>query len=118
MLLAALAVWILSPFQPDRTYLNFNDEQSAICELSKPQVTLRLYWGSGGAMASPHYEVTAQGDGTAEEKIFRSFDKPHIATLSCSDSIVTLMPLTSEESPILITADEIERVKGYPIQYA
>lgn len=106
-----LILWILSPFQPERPYLNFNDKEMVSCELSVPPMTIRLYQGS------VHYAVSAQARGAVEKQFLYSVDGSNVGTLSCSGSGVTLYSSVKEESSMDFTAMEIERLQDYPVVY-
>jgi hypothetical protein len=115
--LGALVLWILSPFQPEVPYLNFNDELLANCEIENSQSSIRLYRGSGGAGSSFWWKATVQTPGSEEHKFFRSFDSPAVESISCSKGAVTLKPINPAEKEITFTYEQVEGLKEYPIEF-
>ena len=117
LLLGALAIWILSPFQPDVPYLNFNDEFIASCQIERPQSTIKLYRSNGGATTSFGWNATIQTPGSGEHKFFRSYDSPAIESLSCSEGAVTLKPFEPIAQELTFTFQQIEGLKGSPMEF-
>ena len=116
LLLGALAIWILSPFQPEIPYLNFNDKLIASCQIGASQSTIRLYEGGGKSLT--RWDVTIQSPGSAEHDFFRSYDSPAVQSLSCGEGAVTLKSLDSREQELTFTSEQIEQFKGYPMEFS
>jgi hypothetical protein len=97
LLLGALAIWVLSPFQPEAPDLNFNDELIASCQIDMPQSAISLYRGSGGATTSFRWNATVQTPDSEEEEFLGYYYSPAMLSLSCSEGVVTLKPFDSTE---------------------
>ena len=117
-LLGALAIWILSPFQPEIPYLNFNDDLIASCQIEASQSTVRLYEGSGGAMTSFRWQATIQTPGSYEQEFLGYYNSAGMLSISCSDGTVILKPSDSTEQEVVFTLQQIERLKGYPTEFS
>jgi len=118
LLLGALAIWVLSPFQPEALYLNFNDELIASYQIEMPQSTIRVYRGSGGATTSFRWNATVQTPGSEEQEFLGYYHSPAMLSLSCSEGAVTLKPFDSTEKELIFTSQQIEGLKGYPMEFS
>jgi len=116
LLLGALTIWILSPFQPEAPYLNFNDDLIASCQIGASQSTIRLFMGGG--KSTTRWDVTIQSPNSAQHVFFQSYDSPAVQSLSCSEGAVILKSSDSTEEGLTFTSQQIEVLKGYPMEFS
>jgi hypothetical protein len=89
----------------------------ASCQIEMPQSTIRLYRGSGGATTSFRWKATVQTPGSGEQEFLGYYESPVMLSISCSEGSVTLKLLDSAEQEVGVTSQQIEELKGYPMEF-